>query len=93
MGCSRNFRSLLDANPSQITIANRSLEKARALQHVFKQTNYCSFEELAEGYYDLIINATSASLDNQTLAIPESLMKHRPFVTIWLIANKVKQLL
>lgn len=55
---------LLAANPAQLLIANRTQEKARALSVEFVPAIYCDLAELSEPF-DLIINATAASLENQ----------------------------
>ncbi|MDA9272157.1 shikimate dehydrogenase [bacterium] len=65
---------LLDANPAELTIANRSLDRAQNLQQDFSDvTHVCGFAELS-GHYDVIINATSASLDDQVLPVPPTVM-------------------
>lgn len=64
---------LLTAAPAQLTIANRTPEKAQALCRDFSQTTYCGWSELA-GEFDLIINATSASLSDQPLVLPTTII-------------------
>lgn len=74
---------LLAANPAQLTITNRTPETAIALQSHFPQANTCSFtalqEQIEQRVYDVVINATSASLDGQNLVLPEALMAAQPF--------------
>ena len=74
---------LLEANPAQLTITNRTPETAIALQSQFPQANICSFtalsEQLEQCVYDVVINATSASLDGQNLVLPAALMATLPF--------------
>ncbi|MEW6984164.1 shikimate dehydrogenase [Colwelliaceae bacterium 6471] len=55
---------LLEQAPDSITIANRTVSKAKQLCVQFNNNilSYCSFESLGEQSFDLIINATSASL-------------------------------
>lgn len=55
---------LLEQAPDSITIANRTVSKAKQLCDQFNNNvlSYCSFENLDEQSFDLIINATSASL-------------------------------
>ena len=62
---------LLNAQPANITIANRSLVKARNMQIKFAQETLSdsSFEALSAPF-DVIINATSAGLSNAALPIP-----------------------
>ncbi len=60
---------LLDSGIAELTLANRTLEKAKILHEEFPTIFYCSFQELKERF-DLIINATSASLSKETLSLP-----------------------
>ncbi len=63
---------LLSHNPSQLTIANRTVSKAQQLTQQFAhlgQTDSTGFEDI-EGAYDIIINATSASLQGDMPPIP-----------------------
>lgn len=57
-------KPLLDAKVDQLTIANRTASKARELaeraQHL--RVNGCGYEVVPDQSYDVIINATSASL-------------------------------
>ncbi|MFO2623235.1 shikimate dehydrogenase [Legionella pneumophila serogroup 1] len=69
---------LLEAKPLQLIVANRTLEKAKELQRQFPQINVTSFAELTE-FFDLIINATSASLSDQVIVLPEEVLSHKPF--------------
>jgi shikimate dehydrogenase len=59
--------ALLSALPGELTIANRSVEKARALALRFADDGKVSGVALdaADGPYDLVINATSASLSDE----------------------------
>ncbi|WP_047395436.1 shikimate dehydrogenase [Chitinibacter sp. ZOR0017] len=64
---------LLEQQPHSLTIANRTLAKAEALQAHFQPTSaiaiaVSTFTELV-GEFDLIINATSASLGGERLPI------------------------
>ena len=62
---------LLNAQPANITIANRSLAKARNMQIKFAQETLSdsSFEALSAPF-DVIINATSTGLSDAALPIP-----------------------
>lgn len=65
---------LLECEPSKLVIANRSAEKAQQLAEKFKQVqalSYAKFDEI-NGQFDVIINATSASIDAQLPPIPNS---------------------
>jgi shikimate dehydrogenase len=65
---------LLKQNPSSLTIANRTLSKAQALKECFAHANLhaASFNELVNAQFDVIINATSASLSGTVPNIPVS---------------------
>lgn len=65
---------LLAQNPKAITIANRTISKAERLIEQFKndKLNACGFEQTAELAFDVIINATSASLTGKLPAISAS---------------------
>jgi shikimate dehydrogenase len=67
---------LLAAKPKSLTIANRTLSRARALADHFGgygDTTACRFDEVSDSIdYQLIINATSAGLMGETPPYPES---------------------
>jgi len=67
---------ILAQSPKSITIANRTVSKAQDLCKHFddKRLNACSFNETSESAFDLIINATSASLSGDLPPIPESII-------------------
>jgi shikimate dehydrogenase len=63
---------LLALEPSEIVIANRTPERARGMAAAFAdlgQTQGLAFDELAHEPFDLVINATSASLSGEVPAI------------------------
>lgn len=71
---------LLTANLAQLTVANRTPEKAYTLLQAFRklisqQTAFtcCALSELSQAY-DLVINATSASFSEQRLDLPNVLL-------------------
>ena len=72
---------LLEGKPASLFIANRSVEKAALLAQVFanvaEQQNATvhagKFEKTMGKSFDLVINATSASLSGQALALPAGL--------------------
>lgn len=74
---------LLAIHPQQLTIVNRTPEKMYVLQKDFPAASCCSFTDLAMQLkidsYDVIINATSASLMGGDLALPLALMATKPF--------------
>lgn len=67
---------LIDELPADITIANRTLANADALKNIFSEVfdiQVIPFQSLTK-QYDLIINGTSASLQNELLPIPDSIV-------------------
>jgi hypothetical protein len=81
---------LVKAGAKQITIANRTLTRAEQLISDLEssvpeaQLNMMQLSKLS-GEYDLVINATSASLSGEALVLPQSLN----FIMLmkWLMAN------
>lgn len=67
---------ILAQSPRSITIANRTVSKAKDLCNNFndKRLTGCGFDETGEQEFDLIINATSASLSGDLPPIPSSLV-------------------
>jgi len=68
---------LLALSPAEIVIANRTSERAEALAKAFERlgkTHGVGFRYIAGGAYDLIINATSASLSGDIPAIPPAVV-------------------
>ena len=64
---------LLDAAPGELCIANRTESRARELAEQFAAdgpVSGCSFAAIPEGPYDLVINATSASLTGEVPPLP-----------------------
>ncbi|HJP36952.1 MAG TPA: shikimate dehydrogenase, partial [Gammaproteobacteria bacterium] len=60
--------SLLEQQPGELTIVNRTLSKAEGLVERFRQLGLVrafDYERLPRGPYDLIINATSLSLSGE----------------------------
>lgn len=59
---------LLDQQPQLITVANRTVAKAQILAQEFSHKgtiNGCGYDELTGQSFDLILNATSASLSDE----------------------------
>jgi shikimate dehydrogenase len=67
---------LLEQLPSVVVIANRTITKAESLIKQFKsdKLSSCDFTELIDNKFDLIINATSASLSGNIPPIPKELL-------------------
>ncbi len=70
---------LLDARPASLTIANRTVSKAEALSALFAAhapesvLDACGFDALAGRRFDLVINATAASLADELPPLPPGL--------------------
>jgi shikimate dehydrogenase len=68
---------LLELEPRRLVIANRTAERALVLATEFSAlgpVSGCQFAELAEQDFDLIINATSASLRGEVPPVPSSIV-------------------
>ncbi|MEE9397351.1 MAG: shikimate dehydrogenase [Methylococcales bacterium] len=69
---------LLEQKPSKIVIANRTIEKAIALASQFTDfgpVSGCGYDALGETRFDLILNATAASLQNDLPPLPDGCLK------------------
>ena len=69
--------ALLRTEPSQLRIANRTIDKAQELATHFSTlgpVSACSFGELGGQQYGLIINATSAGLTGEMPPFPPSII-------------------
>ena len=68
---------LLQERPASITVANRTISKATQLANDFTthgSIEGCGFEHLENKNFDIVINATSASLSNELPAIPNHIV-------------------
>jgi shikimate dehydrogenase len=74
---------LLEQNPAKLVIANRTVSKAQTISEQYPEQpiSSCSFEQVIEQSFDVIINATSAGLNGQALPISEQVIK--PNVTCY----------
>jgi shikimate dehydrogenase len=64
---------LLEADPEYLEIANRNDERAVELAHEFSTlgtVHGCGFDAIADSTFDLVLNATSASLQDTIPPIP-----------------------
>ena len=67
---------LLEELPQSLTVANRTVPKAKELQERFTHLGPiigCSYDSLAGQAFDVIIDATSATLDNTMPSLPSGL--------------------
>ncbi|MFA5958948.1 MAG: shikimate dehydrogenase [Tatlockia sp.] len=69
---------LLEAQVSSLVLANRTEEKAQILKQDFPAIGVSALSTLT-GSFDLIINATSASLSQETLALSPTLLHSHSF--------------
>ena len=71
---------LLEEEPDEIVIANRTVDKAEALAEHFNGAGIpvygCGLEEL-RGHFDVVINSISAGLDGELPPLPEALFSQR----------------
>jgi shikimate dehydrogenase len=68
------LQPLLAANPSVVLIANRTRSRGDALARLFKDLGIVravGLDQIPESSFDLVINATSASLSGETFPIPK----------------------
>ncbi|MDJ0881438.1 MAG: shikimate dehydrogenase [Gammaproteobacteria bacterium] len=68
---------LLSKKPELLTVANRTVDKAVKLAEDFKHVwdiSPCAYEDLGYEKYDLIINGTSAGLENEIPPVPDSVL-------------------
>jgi len=69
---------LLVLRPAELVISNRTAERAHAFAADFKDIGNvrgCGFDDMGDAAYDVIINATSASLAGEVPAIPTNVIK------------------
>lgn len=70
------FQPLLAQHPAKLVVANRTLDKAekmvsKSFDSAIKGVA-CTFEDLKNQQFDIVINATSAGLSDTALSIPSS---------------------
>jgi shikimate dehydrogenase len=77
-GAARGVLSpLLEQDPTELVIANRTEDRAIALAQTFARlgaVSGCGFNDLAGRRFDMVINATSASLQGELPPLPEQLL-------------------
>ncbi len=77
-GASRGIISpLMEKSPKQIVIANRTVDKAITLSHEFSQLGSikgCGYNDIKNEQFDLILNATSASLSGKLPPLADNIL-------------------
>lgn len=68
---------LSNFNPASLTISNRTLSKAKELQMICPIIQCLALHELSDAF-DVVINATSASLHDQPLQLPKHCLSNQP---------------
>jgi shikimate dehydrogenase len=71
------LQPLLEENPAQVVIANRTLSKAEELVKNFRDLGDMKakgFEQLTGETFDIVINGTSASLQGDLPPLPDNLL-------------------
>lgn len=69
---------LFDEQADRVVIANRTVNRAEKLVDIFSDRgdiSTCGFDELVSSNFDIVINATSASLQGDVPPLPEGLVK------------------
>ena len=83
---------ILEQSPECIWIANRTVSRAQQLAEEFAplgpHIQSCSFNELNGQRFDLILNATSASLTNELPPLPDNLLNENGCCYDLAYANK-----
>lgn len=68
---------LLQRNPKEVVIVNRTVTKANALVEQFScygNINACGFTDLTSVHFDILINAVSAGLQGEISPLPEGIV-------------------
>lgn len=66
---------LAESGAALVVVANRTVERARSLAARVAGVRACGLDELAGQSFDLVVNATSAGLSGEALALPAGLFR------------------
>jgi shikimate dehydrogenase len=66
--------ALLEAHIARLVIANRTVSKAKALAERFAGVSACGYDALAGQFFDLVINATSAGLADESTPLANEIL-------------------
>lgn len=69
---------LLSLNPKILTVANRTKDKVQQLQYEFPEITGSSLNDIS-GNFNVVINATSMSLNEEVILLSDELMALQPF--------------
>ncbi len=70
--------ALLEQQPKELVVANRTVAKAKELEKLFRpqgDIRGCGFEDLRGKRFDVVINATAASLQGDVPAVPKDVLE------------------
>ena len=73
---------LLEENPAELMIANRTPERALELADAFEEhgrVEGCRFDDIDGVRFDIVINGTSASLKGEVPPLPEGILSRNAF--------------
>lgn len=67
------LRPFLEQKPALVVVANRRIERAAELVQPYRalgRIDGCGYDDLAQERFDLVVNATSASMRGESLPLP-----------------------
>lgn len=70
--------ALIEQQPKKLVVANRTVAKAKDLEKLFHSQGdirACGFESLGGEHFDVVINATAASLQGDIPAVPKDVLE------------------
>lgn len=70
--------ALLGENPASVTVVNRTYARAAGLAERFSALgpiDACTYDALVERHFDIVINATSLGLTNESPPVPSSVLR------------------